>query len=59
MDKSAGGEGNDSYIVKTVLRKNKAMLTAEEKLVWARERFRAVTLARYEEAPPRRIGEGH
>ncbi len=30
---SAGGEGNESYIVKTVLRKNEAMLTAEEELV--------------------------
>ncbi len=46
MDKSAGGEGYDSYIVKTVLRKNEAMLTAEEVLVWARERFRADCAAR-------------
>ncbi len=35
MDKSAGVEGNDSYMVKTVLRKNEAMLTAEEELVLA------------------------
>ena len=41
MDKSAGGEGNDSYMVKKVLRKNEAMLTVEDELVWARERFRA------------------
>ncbi len=41
MDKTAGREGDDSYIVKTVLRKNKEMLTAEEKPVWARELFRA------------------
>ena len=46
MDISAGGGGNDSYIVKTVLRKNEAMLTAEEELVWARERFRADCAAR-------------
>jgi hypothetical protein len=45
MDKSAEG-GNDSYIVKTILRKNEAMLTAEEELLWARERFRADCAAR-------------
>ncbi len=46
MDKSAGGKGNDSYIVKTVLLKNEAMLTAEDALAWARERSRAGCAAR-------------
>ncbi len=46
IDKSDGGESNDSYIVKTVLRGNEAMLTAEEELVWARKRFRADCAAR-------------
>jgi hypothetical protein len=41
MAASAGGEGNDFHISIKVLSKNEAMLTAEDELVWARERFRA------------------
>ncbi len=41
MDKSAGGEGNDYHIAIKALSKNEAVLTAEDELVWARERFRA------------------
>jgi hypothetical protein len=40
MYKSAGGEGSAYHISIKVLSKNEAMLTAEEELIWARERFR-------------------
>ncbi len=47
MDKSAGREGVDYYhIAQKALRKNEAMPTAEDKLVWARERFCADCAAR-------------
>jgi hypothetical protein len=41
MAASAGGEGDDYHILINVLSKNEAMLTAEDELVWASERFRA------------------
>jgi hypothetical protein len=41
MDKSTVGEGNDYHISIKALRKNEAMPTVEDELVWARERFRA------------------
>jgi hypothetical protein len=54
MATSAGGEGDDYHISIKVLSKNEAMLTAEDELVWARERFRADFAARairtYQEA---------
>ncbi len=54
MENSAGGEGDDYHISIKVWSKIKAMLTAEDELVWARERFRADCAARaihtYQEA---------
>ncbi len=54
MAASAGWEGDDYHISIKVLSKNEAMLTAEDKLVWARERLRADCAARairtYQEA---------
>ncbi len=41
MAASAGGEGDDYHISIRVLSKDETMLTAEDELVWARERFRA------------------
>ena len=41
MAASAGGKGDHYHISIKVLSKNEAMLTAEDELVWARERFRA------------------
>ncbi len=46
MANSAGGECDDYHISIKLLSKNEAMLTAEDKLVWARERFRADCAAR-------------
>ncbi len=36
-----GGEGDDYHISIKVLSKTEAMLTAEDELVWAHERFHA------------------
>jgi hypothetical protein len=58
MANSAGVGGDDYHTLIKVLSKNEAMLTAEDELVWARERFRADCAARairtYQEAsvPP-------
>jgi hypothetical protein len=46
MAASAGGEGNYYDISIRVLSKDEALLTAEDELVWARERFRADCAAR-------------
>lgn len=46
MATSAGGEGDDCHISIRILSKDEAMLTADEELVWARERFRADCAAR-------------
>jgi hypothetical protein len=54
MAASAGGEGDDYHISIRVLSKDEAMLTAEDELVWARERFRAdcaaLAIRSYQEA---------
>jgi hypothetical protein len=46
MAESAGGGSDDYHISIKALSKNEAMLTVEDELVWARERFRAYCAAR-------------
>ncbi len=46
MAASAGGEGDDYNISIRVLSKDEVLLTAEDELVWAHERFRADCTAR-------------
>ncbi len=46
MAVSAWGEGDHYTLSLRALSKNKAMLTVEDEMVWARERFRAACAAR-------------
>jgi hypothetical protein len=46
MDKVTGRGGDDYHILIRALSKTKAMLTVEDELVWARDRFPADCAAR-------------